>query len=47
MVSANGPRIGSIIAVVARFDVISVRKLTAAMSISMSTIRETPSSKVI
>ena len=47
MVKAMGARIGSIMDVVAIFEVISVRKLTAATKVNTRRIMATPSSKVI
>lgn len=42
MTTASGAKIGKIIAVVAKLEVISVRKFTDAIRTSRSTIREAP-----
>ena len=44
---AKGARIGKIMAVVARLEVISVKKFTAAINTNNKTKRDAPSNKVI
>lgn len=47
IVSAMGARTGSNIAVVAKFEVISVKKLTAAINTNINTIMDSPDKDVI